>query len=309
MSPRRTEGDETWARLRDWTKGQKTSERLSAQILMIEGFSSVDPSHPLGGPDGLKDMICKYDNLLWIGSSYFPRGKKEFRDIKEKFNNDLKGVKANKTNGIVFLSNQELVLSERKELKKLAEKSKSRLELFHLERIARILDSPECYGIRLEFLDMEMTKEEQLAFIKQRDLFFENLKIKIDNILDKSEDKKGIEMVPLKEIREFRNILDSIAGRSPYMPIQSEFSGRGHIDDLRVPIGQMREFENILIRVVGSKIPSYSNNIAYNIMPTLKDLYVPLEGIKEYEEIVDRILHKLKQIKTKQKEMKVEKKK
>jgi hypothetical protein len=53
--------DETWHRLREWTNGQAPSERLAAQILINQGFSDVDPSHPLGGKDGGKDAIAKKD--------------------------------------------------------------------------------------------------------------------------------------------------------------------------------------------------------------------------------------------------------
>ncbi len=51
----RTRDDETWHRLREWTKGQTPSERLAAQILIHEGLIDLDPSHPLGGKDGGKD--------------------------------------------------------------------------------------------------------------------------------------------------------------------------------------------------------------------------------------------------------------
>jgi len=50
--------DETWHRLREWTKGQTPSERPAAQILMRDGFSDLDPSHPLGGRDGGKDALA-----------------------------------------------------------------------------------------------------------------------------------------------------------------------------------------------------------------------------------------------------------
>ena len=53
MNRRRTDGDETWTRLLSWTKGQKPSERLASHILRADGYKSIDPSHPLGGQDGL----------------------------------------------------------------------------------------------------------------------------------------------------------------------------------------------------------------------------------------------------------------
>lgn len=32
-----------------------------------EGFFDLDPSHPLGGKDGLKDIICTFNNEPWVG--------------------------------------------------------------------------------------------------------------------------------------------------------------------------------------------------------------------------------------------------
>lgn len=174
MTQRRLSGDETWNRLLNWTKGQK-SERLAAHILSSEGYKSIDPSHPLGGKDGLKDIISIKDNLQWIGAAYFPRGQKPFSEIKKKFIVDIKGIKKNKVSGLAFVTNQELTLNDRKELKTIGKPHT--IEIFHLERIAHILDNPQNYGIRLEFLDIELTKEEQLSFFANRD----------DKIVDLSE--------------------------------------------------------------------------------------------------------------------------
>ena len=73
MNRRRTDGDETWNRLLNWIKGQKASERLAIHILRAEGYRSIDPSHPLGGKDGLIDFVTSRDNIRWIGAAYFPR--------------------------------------------------------------------------------------------------------------------------------------------------------------------------------------------------------------------------------------------
>jgi len=40
-------GDTTYLRLKNWMGDQKSSERLAGQVLKHEGFSSIDPSHPL----------------------------------------------------------------------------------------------------------------------------------------------------------------------------------------------------------------------------------------------------------------------
>src|SRR5256885_2134727 len=108
--------DETWHRLREWTNGQGPSERLAAQILLDEGYESLDPSHPLGGKDGGKDACCLRNGQRWIMAVYFPRGQQEFAIIKDKFLNDIAGVAKNAASGIAFVTNQELRLAERQEL-------------------------------------------------------------------------------------------------------------------------------------------------------------------------------------------------
>jgi hypothetical protein len=163
MNRRQTEGRETWQRLKNWDRGQAPSERLAAHILRVEGYESIDPSHPLGGPDGLKDLVCIKNKVRFVGACYFPRGQQNFSVTRAKFSDDLKGVAKNDAAGMAFVTNQELTLSERDELVK--KESSIKIDLFHLEKIASILDFPQCYGIRLEYLDIEMTKEEQIAFM------------------------------------------------------------------------------------------------------------------------------------------------
>lgn len=165
---RRLEGRETWNRLRVWDKEQSPSEKLAAQILFSEKYESIDPSHPLGGPDGLKDILCVKDGKKYIAACYFPREQQNFSALKKKFESDLIGVETNKADGIAFVTNQELTLGEREVLLDLMADDKQ-LDLFHLERIAAILNAPINYGTRLEFLDIEMTKEEQLSYMVSKD--------------------------------------------------------------------------------------------------------------------------------------------
>ena len=159
---RRGDGRETWHRLLQWDKDSASAERLAAIILSNDGFSNIDPSHPLGGRDGKKDIVLTYNGQKWIAGVYFPRGEKNFKEIKEKFIADLEGVEPNNASGFAFITNQELRLSERQCLTESNQNIK--IEIHHLERIATILNTPKNYGVRLEFLDIEMTKEEQLAF-------------------------------------------------------------------------------------------------------------------------------------------------
>jgi hypothetical protein len=155
-------GDDTWRRLLEWTGGQKGSERLAAHIIRSDGFEDVDPSHPLGGADGAKDALARKAGKKWILAVYFPRGQQTYKDIKKKFKSDLRGVGKNGSDAMVFVTNQELTLSERERLRGIPPAG-STVEIYHLERIAQKLDSPELYGVRLEFLDIQMSKEEQAS--------------------------------------------------------------------------------------------------------------------------------------------------
>lgn len=164
---RELQGNEVWRRLLDWTYGQAPSERLAASLLASDGYSSVDPSHPLGGPDGLKDAVCMKDGLRMIGASYFPRGQQKIGAIATKFRDDAVGIEKNGACGIVFVTNQELTLGERQEL---ADKVPGKVvHIYHLERLAHLLALPKNYGIRAEFLQIDMTREELLAYHAARD--------------------------------------------------------------------------------------------------------------------------------------------
>jgi hypothetical protein len=152
--------DETWHRLREWTNGQGQSERLAAQILINEGFRALDPSHPLGGRDGGRDATCTKDGYTWIMAVYFPRGQKEWITIREKFLRDLEGAKSSGGVAIAFVTNQELRLAERRELAELA--TPLLVELYHLEKLTAILDSPAMSAVRKQFLDFDLDDEPTL---------------------------------------------------------------------------------------------------------------------------------------------------
>ena len=150
--------DETWHRLREWTNGQTPSERLAAQILLHEGYKDLDPSHPLGGRDGGKDALCTKDGQQWIMAVYFARGQKSFKVIKDKFLGDLKGVKTNTADALVFVTNQELSIAERKKLESAEDIP---IKIFHLESITAILDKPDMHALRKQFLKIDFTDEEK----------------------------------------------------------------------------------------------------------------------------------------------------
>ena len=163
----RKDGRETWNRLLNWDKGSAPSERLSALVMHYLGCRTLDPSHPLGGKDGIKDIVCEYNGVKCVAGCYFPRTAVSEKEIKDKFEDDYKGVAKNKADGFIFITNQELTLGQRSTLIDLADE-KIVVEIIHLERLSSILNTPTMYGVRLEFLDIEMTKEDQLAFYSQQ---------------------------------------------------------------------------------------------------------------------------------------------
>jgi hypothetical protein len=141
--------DETWHRLREWTYGQTPSERLAAHVLLAEGYTDLDPSHPLGGRDGRADAIARRNGKRWVMAVYFPRGQQSLGTITDKFAGDLKGVGDNAADGMVFVTNQELTRGARTQL---VESAAVPVELYHLERLALLLDQPKLHPIREQYL-------------------------------------------------------------------------------------------------------------------------------------------------------------
>jgi hypothetical protein len=145
--------DETWHRLREWTNGQGPSERLAAQLLIHEGYSSIDPSHPLGGRDGGKDATCWREGKRWMMAVYFPRGQLALASTTSKLDADIEASKHLSPTGMAFVTNQELTLSERKVL--VDSVFPLQLDLYHLERATTILDAPAMAEVRKQFLGID----------------------------------------------------------------------------------------------------------------------------------------------------------
>ena len=163
---------DTEIKLKLWRGDQVRAERLVAALLHIEGFTSVDPQCPLGGPDGLKDVLCEKNGWKYVAAAYFPTTDQTLGAVERKFKHDLDGVKSNSANGIVFITNQQLSPAEREGLIDEAASKGHAAIVYHLERVRAVLDSPSGYGIRLEYLDVEMQREEQLSFFALWDRSF-----------------------------------------------------------------------------------------------------------------------------------------
>lgn len=158
---------ETEIKLKMWRGGQVAAERLAGNILHLDGFTSLDPQCPLGGRDGLKDLVCEKNGWKYVGAAYFPSTEQTFSSIKTKYLHDLDGVVANNADGLAFVTNQHVSPGERDALVQLATDRGQASLIYHVERIRLLLDSPSGYGVRLQFLDIDMSREEQLSFFSQ----------------------------------------------------------------------------------------------------------------------------------------------
>lgn len=158
---------DTELRVFNWRYGQPRAEGLAAALLSLSGYEQIDPQAPIGGPDGRKDILCAKGGVRWVGAAYFPPTSATPNAVRKKFQRDLEGAKAHNCGGFVFLTNQRIKLKQRENLKKIAEDHGLESELFHLDRITTLLNSPSGYGVRIEFLQIAMSLEEQLSWFAQ----------------------------------------------------------------------------------------------------------------------------------------------
>lgn len=211
---KRKSGLETWHRLLEWDKAHGDAERLAASLLPYCGYEKIDPQNPMGGKDGKKDIICYKKNKKFVAAVYFPRGQKTFNKTLIKFEDDYKGVSKNKAEGFVFLTNQELKLGQRDKLNSICSVE---CEIIHLEVLTNLLNCPNCIGIRLEFLEIEASKEEQISFYhemnEKNSEMISNFSNTVEYLKNQNKNKKEIETVKSKLI-PIENHFPNILGRN-----------------------------------------------------------------------------------------------
>jgi len=157
----------------------------------------------------------------------------------------------------------------------------------HLERIVSILDSPPNYGIRLEFLDIQMTKEEQLAFFAHYASTMDQFGALVQTILAQLSQPALSKAIPVSQLNAFKATLESIVGPPGYFP--SIFPHP--MERLKVPLQELKEFEAILNRITGGQFPK----LAFP-KPSLSALQtLPLE-LMQIDQSLDQILWKLERI-------------
>lgn len=98
------------------------------------------------------DATMRRDGRTWIMAAYFPRGQQAFTDIKRKFVADFRGVSRNCADGMVFVTNQELTVGQRRQL---GESVDGVTDIYHLERTAAVLDQPHMVDVRRALLSID----------------------------------------------------------------------------------------------------------------------------------------------------------
>lgn len=168
-------GVSTETALREWRYGSTQAERLAAAILRLEKYQNIEPQAPLGGGDGGADILCDRGSRLWVGAVFFPPTNQDFKAIQKKFSDDLQGAKKRKRHGIVFITNQRVTRGERQTLVKVALKEKQECIVYDVERISGVLDSAEGYGVRVGYLRIPMSPEEQIGYFASRENVLEGV--------------------------------------------------------------------------------------------------------------------------------------
>ena len=123
---------------------------MCAALLELDGYQEIDPQSPLGGPDGTKDILCSKGGKKALAAVFFPPTPQTHAKVAKKFKADLKGARKNRVQGFIFFVNRSLSPGERAQL--ISHAKDIAVEIYHLERIRTLLDSPKGCGVRLEYL-------------------------------------------------------------------------------------------------------------------------------------------------------------
>lgn len=168
-------GRDTDERLKSWLSSQTDQERLCIGLVsVLGGYINIAPRRPLGGPDGARDIqatALASGRAVWFGVGFLKVAndtKAQRTQIVNKCKGDIDAaLKENPAlQAFGFFTNVDLKPAEESDLRAYAKaKSIDGFEIYNRERLRSILDSPAGYGLRLEFLDIPMDKEQQLAWL------------------------------------------------------------------------------------------------------------------------------------------------
>ncbi len=165
---------DTDQRLRNYLDtNQLARERLCLALLLIdERFSDVKPRHPRGGPDGQRDIEGVFRGsqraFAAVGfQNHADDSAEHRRRAMQKFEADLSAAleAAPGLEVFAFFTNVDLTIADRTDLENSARgKGIKFCEIFHRERIRILLDSPDGFSVRFQYLNIPLSEAEQANF-------------------------------------------------------------------------------------------------------------------------------------------------
>jgi hypothetical protein len=166
--------DKTDRALKDGLNGNSLArERLIIDLLNLEPqYSRLEPRRPEGGPDGGRDIqgIHQEIEVVWGAIGFVNNASDtnaERNQIFAKYKADLSRALQEKPDlkAFVFATNCDIRPAEQQKwIKHAKEKGILSVELYWREKLRARLDTPAAYGIRLKYLEIEMSGDEQVAF-------------------------------------------------------------------------------------------------------------------------------------------------
>ena len=151
-------------------------EQMCIAVLATDKrFSDVRPRHPRGGPDGGRDIQAMYrEDQTAFGAVGFVNQANDANEqkkiIKKKFIDDLKNaISTNESFQVfVFFTNINLTIGDKDTLiNKAKESGILYCDILDRERIRIVLDSPDGFSIRFQYLNIPLTAEEQASFFSR----------------------------------------------------------------------------------------------------------------------------------------------
>jgi hypothetical protein len=162
----------TVERLKSWLNGnQPARERMCAELLgMLPQYNDIRPRRPDGGPDGGRDIDATYSGRpARVGIGFRNNVSDDDEDKKwaiEKGKSDAASAKRDGTvDHFVFFTNVDLTPAECDSISRhTIALGFSTCEIFNRERMRVLLDSPEGFATRSQYLGIKLKSAEQAAF-------------------------------------------------------------------------------------------------------------------------------------------------
>jgi hypothetical protein len=164
---------QTDERLRTWLdSNQLARERVALAIIKTDKrFKNVQPRHPRGGPDGGRDIQASYESQeVFIAVGFLNSANDSDKDRRKtirKFKSDLKRAKEENKDlqNFIFITNVNLTTTQkRKSMEHARGKGIYLCDIYDRERLRIVLDSPDGFAIRYQYLGISLSEAEQAAF-------------------------------------------------------------------------------------------------------------------------------------------------